>query len=407
MNHPLLAFVSDYFSELRIPSSIILTGQALPESFDLGLRKTLFSTPYPMPEELSKELPGLLTSHAICTVRDSYRCSYLFIPIPGQELPSALLIGPYLEEAANLHRLQRMCDTFHIPAHFLSYLVKFYSNLACYENFSFIESFLSVLSPHLYGETDIPIQHIHLERGDDLAYRSTLSEDVEKTENEKIEKRYRLENKMMNAISNGDTQKALKISESGVFQSLDRRSPDTLRSQKNYMIVLNTLCRKAAEHGNVHPVYLDDISRTMAIRIEALSSSSQTSSFSRDLIRKYCFLVQQKNTSGHSALMQQVLNYISIRYAAPELSLNEIAAHFSVNKSYLSALFKKETGQTLTAYVNRRRIEQAIFLLNTQNDSIQNIASACGLPDVTYFTRLFRREKGMTPSEYRKMLQNP
>lgn len=409
MNHPILSLTSDFFSELRIPGSIILIDQPLKEGFDLGLRKTLFQmeteADYPCPKDLSAELPELLMDHHICILRDIYRCSYIFIPIPEQEFPSALLLGPYLEEAANLHRLQRMCSTFQIPTHFLSYLIKYYSNLACYENFTIIESYISVIRPHLYKETGGDIRHIHLERGADLVYRDTLDEASEQKENEKIEKRYRMENDMLDAISNGDTQKALQISDSGIFHSLDKRNPDTLRSQKNYMIILNTLCRKAAERGHIHPVYLDDISRTIAIRIEALASVSQIQGFARDMVRKYCFLVQQKNTAGYSALMQQVLNYISLHYTAPELTLNEISQHFSLNKSYLSSLFKKETNQTLTAYINSLRIEHAIFLLNTQDDSIQNIASSCGIPDVTYFTRLFRREKDMTPSEYRKMLK--
>ena len=70
-----------------------------------------------------------------------------------------------------------------------------------------------------------------------------------------------------------------------------------------------------------------------------------------------------------------------------------------MNASYLSTLFKKETGITLTEFVNRSRIDQAIFLLNTTDMQIQSVAQNCGIPDVNYFTKLFKRMIGKTPKE--------
>ena len=63
--------------------------------------------------------------------------------------------------------------------------------------------------------------------------------------------------------------------------------------------------------------------------------------------------------------------------------------------------FKKETGKTLTEYVNGKRIEQAVFLLNSTRLQVQTIAQHCGISDVNYFTRLFKATLGKTPKEYR------
>ena len=77
------------------------------------------------------------------------------------------------------------------------------------------------------------------------------------------------------------------------------------------------------------------------------------------------------------------------------------SVNLGVNASYLSTLFKKETGKTLTEYVNGKRIEYAIFLLNSTQLQIQAIAQYCGISDVNYFTRLFKTAVGKTPKEYR------
>ena len=56
---------------------------------------------------------------------------------------------------------------------------------------------------------------------------------------------------------------------------------------------------------------------------------------------------------------------------------------------------------TLTDYVNNKRVEHALFLLNTTTMQIQAIAQHCGIPDVNYFTKTFKKHIGKTPKEYR------
>ena len=63
-------------------------------------------------------------------------------------------------------------------------------------------------------------------------------------------------------------------------------------------------------------------------------------------------------------------------------------------------------GQTLSSYILDRRLDRAIYLLTIDAGSIQEIAVACGIPDLSYFTKLFHREKKMTPSQYRKIIRS-
>jgi AraC-like DNA-binding protein len=79
-----------------------------------------------------------------------------------------------------------------------------------------------------------------------------------------------------------------------------------------------------------------------------------------------------------------------------------LASYLAITPSYLSVQFKKETSQTITDYIQNVRLEHAILLLNSTSDSIQEIASLCGFPDSNYFTRVFKKKKGLTPKEYRK-----
>ena len=122
------------------------------------------------------------------------------------------------------------------------------------------------------------------------------------------------------------------------------------------------------------------------------------------MARKYAFLVKNHSMKGYSSLIRQALTHIDNDLSA-DLSLKALAETLGTNASYLSTLFKKETGHTLTEYVTDKRIQHAVFLLNATNMQIQTIASYCGIPDVCYFSRIFKKLKGKTPSEYRDLVR--
>ena len=204
----------------------------------------------------------------------------------------------------------------------------------------------------------------------------------------------------MYAVSHGMTHQARMLI-SRVHESVfDVRTTDPLRNIKNYAIVLNTLLRKAAEEGEVHPVHIDQLSSSLARRIEGVHTREEGLKLFSTIVHKYCLLVKNHSMKSYSLLVQHTILRIEADLTA-DLSLKAHAAFLNVNPSYLSTLFKKETGQTLTEYVNRKRVEHAIFLLNATDMQVQTIAQYCGIPDVNYFTKTFKRLNGMTPKEYR------
>lgn len=97
-----------------------------------------------------------------------------------------------------------------------------------------------------------------------------------------------------------------------------------------------------------------------------------------------------------------ILHFVTDNFRR-DLSLQELSEQFYMNPSYISQLFKKEVGETFTAYVARLRVSQARELLERGEDTIQEIAEKVGYRDYFYFTRLFKKLTGLTPTQYREL----
>ena len=181
----------------------------------------------------------------------------------------------------------------------------------------------------------------------------------------------------------------------------EKRVADPVRNTKNYCIIMNTLCRKAAEQGGVHPLYIDRVSSEYAQKIEQLSRTEQSAELMREIFVGYCSLVQQHTLKNYSRTVQTAVLLIDSDLSA-NLTLHSLAANLGVSAGYLSAVFKQETGQTLTAYIRSRRMQHARHLLCTTELQIGTIALHCGIPDLHYFSKLFKKETGLTPGQYRE-----
>jgi AraC-like DNA-binding protein len=100
-------------------------------------------------------------------------------------------------------------------------------------------------------------------------------------------------------------------------------------------------------------------------------------------------------------LVRQAMAYIHRHYAQP-ISRANLASHVALSEDYLTACFRKELGVTPIAYLNRYRVHQARQLLNETSKSVTEVALEVGFSDSGYFSRVFRREVGLSPEAYRQ-----
>jgi AraC-like DNA-binding protein len=108
-------------------------------------------------------------------------------------------------------------------------------------------------------------------------------------------------------------------------------------------------------------------------------------------------LVYDADTYQFDPRVKQAIRYINDNYAE-HLSISTVAAAVSLNPVYFGTLFKRETRITFRDYLNTIRINQAEDMLRTGKHNVTEVAQNCGFTDVFYFSRLFKKHKGIPPS---------
>ncbi|WP_199617590.1 helix-turn-helix domain-containing protein [Paenibacillus alkalitolerans] len=98
--------------------------------------------------------------------------------------------------------------------------------------------------------------------------------------------------------------------------------------------------------------------------------------------------------------LDRAKNYIQQRFTE-DISLEEVAEYVHLNPHYLSKIFKQQFGETFIDFVTRLRIEKAISLMSTGQMSLKEVCFEAGYKDPNYFSRVFKKITGVTPTEYR------
>ncbi len=98
----------------------------------------------------------------------------------------------------------------------------------------------------------------------------------------------------------------------------------------------------------------------------------------------------------------EALNYIEENYSR-DLTLHELAKHINISKSHLSYLFRKETGETFSDYLNKVRIEKAQELLLSRKYKINEVSEMVGFNNTGYFSKVFKKSTGTSPFDYKNL----
>ncbi len=374
------------------------------QELDLGIRRMLGASMGLGQYIASNLFP--LEKKTVYRLSDKFNTSYIFFSL-SEDDDITLFIGPFHQTSLDREQILAMIEQANIPATLTQDVEKYYSSILYFPTDSHIFTMIDVFCETLWKVNKVSVKEVNSasdESTDWYADSSPTTPDIMSWKIKMTEERYRLENKMLAAVTKGDADKLKGMTAMFSAHNLEQRLSDNLRNTKNYTIIMNTLLRKAAENGGVHPIYIDKTSSRFAAKIENLRGVEQAGELMIEMINGYCKLVKKHSTKSYSLPVQKAITVIEYDLTA-DLSLAGIAKMLDINPSYLSTIFKKETGQTLTEYVNRKRMETAMKLLETTRLQVQTVAQQCGILDVHYFSKMFKKYTGVTPKMYRDTLQ--
>ncbi len=115
--------------------------------------------------------------------------------------------------------------------------------------------------------------------------------------------------------------------------------------------------------------------------------------------------LQENRSDKNIEIIQKIKEYVHNNYHDPNLSLDIISDKVQLSPGYLGRLFKKITNSSFNDYLNTIRLAKASQLLISTNDPASKICRKVGIYNYTYFFTLFKKEYGLTPSQYRKSQQ--
>ena len=146
--------------------------------------------------------------------------------------------------------------------------------------------------------------------------------------------------------------------------------------------------------NEVTDIWFSAISRLNSANADFLSESVLLYTLSLFGKADEAAVKQNSNT-----MFEMICQYVDNHYKDPSLSLGSVASIFSYTENYLSSLFKKNMQLGFSQYVNRLRIAHALRMIEDGCSFVREIATSSGFSDALYFSKVFKKKVGMTPSE--------
>ena len=150
---------------------------------------------------------------------------------------------------------------------------------------------------------------------------------------------------------------------------------------------------------------LQSVSEEILMSISQCFSYAELHALVMGLINAY--LNDIENYVPENSSVYLIKNYIRNHYSDPSLSTKEISEYANLSASYACTVFKNETGQTLNQFLTEYRLDKAKELLADPRNNISEVASRVGYNDSNYFGKAFKKQTGLSPSEYRESRQQP
>lgn len=178
-------------------------------------------------------------------------------------------------------------------------------------------------------------------------------------------------------------------------------SDDPVRNAKYLFVAFITMCCRYCMDGGMEEERAYNLSDLYIQKMDGLETVEEIQELLREMVSFYLREMQAvKKKRICSKPVMQCMDYI-YNHLYEQILLSDLAEHVALNESYLSVLFKKETGKAVSDYIRDRRVEAAEGMLRYSDTSFSDIANILAFSSQSHFTNVFRKATGLTPKAYR------
>lgn len=211
---------------------------------------------------------------------------------------------------------------------------------------------------------------------------------------------YELEARLAQSVRLGEAETARAVFRE-LWQRLSAATAGEAELARARALELATVLTRAALEGGAESSVLSVLQRASLEELTAAPTAAAVEKWVRAVLDECLKAVEASQAALRSEVIGQAKRYINQHFREP-VSLEDVAREVHLSPFYLSRLFKEKEGVNFVDYLTRLRLEEAKQLLAQTNDTVAAIAEQVGYAEANYFSRIFRRHFGMSPSEYRE-----
>jgi two-component system, response regulator YesN len=301
---------------------------------------------------------------------------------------------------ASLDNCSRKQEIIHLSQRIVEYIMESLKNILSISSSAGISDIHQLYTdiPAAYRESDKAIRTCFFEgQGTIVRYK-----DIEKLENIDAYDNNLNHNQIIIAISENDYSTIYQIMKNAEAYFI-KNNLDTQKVRRYFIrILLEYIDYIKSLGGNQNEVFETSVSPIEKLmQFETLEQLEEYFLF----ITKRLLQYSSNHLSNQSNLLiTKAIKYISDNYNK-DFSLSDIAEFLGINHTYFSKLFKQKQGEGFVEFLTRTRIEQSKKLLANANLKTFQIAYAVGYQNAEYFSKIFKKQTGLSPKQYRNNLK--
>lgn len=313
-----------------------------------------------------------------------------------------IVIGPFRSETVLAEEFSKKIAEHPFLSSRHRQLLAYYANLPCVSLQKMIHTICYITDMYIMpGQSVFPVYT------DFSAAISNCYEPLETNEfltRQRIDRIDEIVKDLREAVIKGDTGMAETELKKFLKETELLAEPETGRCKRNLHMVHQTLFMLIYHAQTAYRMDIFELHRTVVERIEHVQTCDEAIKLAFIMCDEYCMLFRKSAFPECSKQISDVIQYIHV-HLQEKLTLSVLAEYFRVVPSKLSASFKQSTGVTVTAYIQEVRIHQAMDYLHNSMIPVSEIALATGFSDFAYFSKVFKKHTGYSPTEYREKIK--